>query len=203
MSWGLVGGAAISLVGGAMGSNASDKAAKQQQAGVQAGIDSEERMFDKSLELQQPYRELGYSGIEGMASMSDPTQRAAMKQGYYDSDEYAQESKQVEQQQLRNAAATGGVRGGANQLAMAEIAPALGNQYLANQENRYINQANIGQGAVAQGSNQASDMGGAVSSLQQQSAQAGAANSLAQGNIWGNVVNDVSALGLDYLNKGK
>jgi len=55
----------------------------------------------------------------------------------------------------------------------------------------------MGMGAASQGSNQAMQLGGNISALQQQSAQAGAQNALAQGNIWGNVVQDVGALAYD------
>ena len=123
MSWGIVAGAAISVVGGAVASNKAGKAANAQQAGALAGMESQERMFERSLELQEPYREAGYGALEGLQGLTDPTQRAEMLQGYYQGPEYQQQAAQVEEQQLRNAAATGGVRGGAKPSSHGKYCP--------------------------------------------------------------------------------
>ena len=199
MSWGFVAGAAISVVGGVIGSKGADKAAKRQQAGVQAGIDSEERMFDKSLALQEPYREAGYESLSGLQQLVDPAGRAELLDQYYSGSEFAGLQEQTEEQQLRNAAVTGGLRGGGNQAALATIAPQLGQQYLSSRYNQLTGLANMGMGAASQGSAQASNLGGSISALQQSGAQAGAANALAQANIWGNVVSDVGGMGMNYF----
>lgn len=201
MSWGLAAVAGASLVSGVIGSNASKDAAAQQRAGVDAGIASQERMFDKSLELQEPYREAGYEALTGLRQLVDPQGRAEMLQGYYTSPEYSQMSSQVEEQQLRNAAATGGLRGGGNQAALATIAPQLGQQYLSSQYNGLTGLANMGMGAASQGSAQGMQLGGNISALQQQAAQAGAANSIAQANIWGNTVGDLAGAFGRYMDQ--
>ena len=199
MSWGFVAGAAISVVGGAMSSKASKKAAKTQQAGTESGIESQERMFDRSLELQQPYREAGYGALEGLQGLTDQDYRADKLQSYYSGPEYAQMAQQAEGQQMRNAAVTGGVRGGANQAALASIAPQLGQQYLSGLNQQYTGLANMGMGAASQGAGQAMQLGGNISNLQQQSAQAGAQNQLAQANIWGNTLGTVGGMASNYF----
>lgn len=200
MSWWIAGSVVVSGVASAIGSS---KAAKSQKKSAQAGMSSEERMFDRSLRLQEPYREAGYDALEGLQGLADPTQRAGMLEDYYDSGEYQQLSGQVEEQQLRNAAATGGIRGGANQAALATIAPQLGQQYLSGLNQQYTGLANMGMGAASQGSAQATQLGGSLSALQQQAGQASASNALAQGNIFGNVAGDIGAIGYDYFGKGK
>lgn len=203
MSWGLVAGAAASVVSGAMGSKASSKAAKAQQASALAGQESQERMFERSLELQEPYRQAGYDALPQLQGLSTQQGRADALQGYYAGPEFQQLQAQSEEQQLRNAAATGGLRGGGNQAALATIAPQLGQQYLSNQYNQLTGLANLGMGAASQGAQGAMGLGQNISVLQQQSGQAQAANSLAQGNIWGNVASDIGSLGYDYLNQSK
>ena len=203
MAWGFVAVAGASLIGGAMGSSASKDASRQQQAGTLAGIESQERMFDKSLSLQQPYREAGYGALESLQQQADPAGRAELLNQYYQGGEYQALSGQVEEQQLRNAAATGGLRGGGNQAALATIAPQLGQQYLSGLNQRQTGIANMGMGAAAQGAGQAMQLGGNISALQQQAAMAGANNSINQANIWGNVASDFGAMGFDYFNKGK
>lgn len=199
MTWGFVAVAGATLIGGAMSSKGSKDAAKIQQAGTESGIASQERMFDRSLELQEPYREAGYGALEGLQGLTDQDYRAEKLQSYYAGPEYAQMSQQVEGQQMRNAAVTGGVRGGANQAALASIAPQLGQQYLSGLNQQYTGLANMGMGAASQGAGQAMQLGGNISNLQQQSAQAGAQNSLAQANIWGNVASDFGGLASDYF----
>lgn len=201
MSWGMVAVGVGTAVSGALGSKAAGDAADQQAAGTRAGIESQERMFDKSLELQQPYREAGYGALTGLQSLVDPQGRADMLQSYYQGPEYQQQAAQVEQQQLRNAAATGGLRSGGNQVALASIAPRLGQSYLNQQYNQLTGLANMGMGAASQGAQGALGLGQGISSLQQQAAQAGAANSIAQGNIWGNVAQDFGSMGYDYFNR--
>lgn len=203
MPWGAAAAAAGTIISGSMASSAASKASDQQTQATLAGIESEERMFDKSLELQEPYREAGYSALEGLQGLTDQAQRASMLSDYYAGPEYQALSSQVEEQQLRNAAATGGVRGGANQQALASIAPQLGQQYLSGLNQQYTGLANMGMGAASQGSGQAMQLGGNISALQQQAGQAAAANSLAQGNIWGNVASDFAGLGYDYFNRNR
>ena len=203
MSWGIVAVAGASIVSGAMGSKASSKASKQQQAAALAGQESQERMVERSLELQEPYREAGYGALEGLQGLVDPTQRAETLQNYYSGPEFQQLQAQTEEQQLRNAASTGGIRGGANQAALATIAPQLGQQYLTGLNQQYTGLANMGMGAASQGSSQAMGLGQNISALQQQSGQAQAANSLAQGNIWSNVAGTIGGLGYDYFGGAK
>lgn len=199
MTWGLVAVAGATLVGGKISSNASKSAAKTQQAGTESGIASQERMFDRSLELQEPYRDAGYGALEGLQGLTNQDYRAEQLQEYYAGPEYAQMSQQAEEQQMRNAAMTGGVRGGANQVALASIAPQLGQQYLSGLNQQYTGLANMGMGSASQGANQAMQLGGNISNLQQQSAQAGAQNQLTQGNIWGNTVGTLGGLASDYF----
>lgn len=193
----IIGGLALGagMLGSAfMQSEASKKASAIQQASAQAGIQSQEAMFDKSLEIQEPYREAGYGALEELQGLSDPRQRSRMLQDYYSGDEYGALSAQVEEQQLRNAAATGGLRGGQNQAALASIAPQLGQQYLSGLQNQYTGLANMGMGAASQGAQGAQTFGAQQSALQQQSGQAAAQNALTQGGIWGNTAQGLGGL---------
>ena len=200
MSWGMVAGAASGVVGGLLGAKGSKDAMNAELKGVREGIESEERMFDKSLELQAPYREAGYEALNNMTGMQGTENRANMLNEYYAGEEFGVMEGQVAEQQQRNALATGSGRAGSNKAAMATIAPSLGQDYLNNMYNQYNNVANMGMGAASQGSNQAMQLGGNVSRLQQSGAQARSANAINQANIWGNVVNDAGGFAMDYLN---
>lgn len=201
MSWGLVAVAGATIVGGVIGSQAAGSAADEQSASAQAGMESEERMFERSLELQQPYREAGYGALEQLQGLATPEGRAQSLQDYYAGPEYAALAAQQEKQALGNAAVTGGVRGGNTQAALASIAPQLGQNYLSNLYNQQTGLANLGMGAASQGAAGATGLGGSLSALQQQAGQASAANSLAQGNIWSGAVGTLGGLAGDYFNR--
>lgn len=193
----LLGGLALGagmLGSGLAQSKATEKASKLQQQAAKQGIDSQEAMFNRSLELNQPYREAGYDAIGGLQGLMDPAQRGQMLNDYYAGDEYQQMSNQVEEQQMRNAAATGGLRGGQNQAALASIAPQLGQQYMQGLQNQYTGLANMGMGAASQGAQGAQQFGAQQSALQQQAGQAAAQNAITQGGIWGNTMQGLGGL---------
>jgi hypothetical protein len=191
--------AALVLGGGMLGSglaqsSASKKASKIQKESAQQGITSQEAMFNKSLDINQPYREAGYNAIGGLQGLIDPAQRSQTLSDYYAGDEYQQMAGQVEEQQLRNAGATGGLRGGQNQAALASIAPQLGQQYMQGLQNQYTGLANMGMGAASQGAQGAQQFGAQQSALQQQAGQAAAQNAVTQGGIWGNTMQGLGGL---------
>ena len=190
MSWGIVASVGSSLVPGLMSSVGASKASDAQVEATKLGIESQEKMFERGLALQAPYRNMGYDALGGLQGFIEPQSRADMLQSYYQGPEYQQLAAQQEEQQMRNAAATGGMRGGNNQAALASIAPQLGQQYLNTRFNELSGLANYGMGAASQGSSQANMLGGNISNLQQQAGQARASNYLAQANIWGNMAKD-------------
>jgi len=191
--------AAAAAIGGALlSSNKAGSAQNSQERASQAGIASQERMFDKQLSLQEPYREAGYQALGGLQDLTSPEGRASMLSDYYGGAEFQGLRGQEEEQQLRNAAATGGIRGGVNQAGLASITPRLGQQYLSNQYNQLTGLANMGQGAASQGVQGAQNLGFQTSQLLQQQGEAQAQGALAQANIWGNALGTVAGSYKDY-----
>ena len=201
MPWGAAIAAGATLIGANMQSNSTEDASRAQQQSAQAGLASEERMFDKSLELQQPYRDAGYNALSGLQGLSTSEGRAQALQGYYGGEEFAAQQQQQESQAMRNAAMTGGVRSGNNQVALASIAPQLGQNYLNNQFNQLTGLANMGMGASSQGAQGAMNLGGSMNQSQQNIGQAQAQNYLAQGNIASNTIGTLGGLAADYYTR--
>lgn len=54
--------AAVTVGSSIMGSNASKSAARTQAGAAQAATDAQERMFERQVELQEPFREAGLAG---------------------------------------------------------------------------------------------------------------------------------------------
>lgn len=62
--WGAIAGA---VIGGMMSQNAADDAARAQQGAADRASASSERIFDKQVELQRPFREAGVSGLNRLS----------------------------------------------------------------------------------------------------------------------------------------
>jgi hypothetical protein len=67
MSWGIVAVAGATLVGGAMGANASKGAAKDQAASAANATAAEKEARDQQIELQAPWREAGGLGLNKLS----------------------------------------------------------------------------------------------------------------------------------------
>lgn len=185
---------AAPVLGGLFSSNSSKKAANAQTQAQLAGIESQERMFNRALELQQPYREAGYDAITGLQGMLGADNRANLLTDYYNSQEFLGYQAQAEEAALRNAAATGGLRSGSTQAALATIAPQLGANYLNSQQNILTGLGNWGTGAAAQGASQAQSLGAGIAQQQSNIGDIQAQNYLTQANIFGNTLGQLQGL---------
>tara|TARA_R110000868_G_scaffold273279_1_gene532499 strand:+ start:994 stop:1611 length:618 start_codon:yes stop_codon:yes gene_type:complete len=203
MPWGYAVAAVGAVAAGSMSSKATKGAANSQLQGQAAATASEERMFNKSLDIQKPYREAGYDAIQGLQGLSTDQGRADALANYFGGNEYSTMSRQAEEMSARNSAATGGLRSGGSVNALMNIAPQLGQQYLSDMENRYTGVANMGMGAASQGSSQAMALGGSMGRGDVNSGDINAQNALAQSNIWGNTANTLAGIGSDYYRNGR
>lgn len=187
--------AAAAAVGGALiSSQATKNAAGKQVSAEREAIASQERMFDKQLELMEPYREAGYGAIEGLQQLVSPEGRAQSLQDFYASPEYQAMQNQAAETSARYSAATGGLRSGSSYADLQNIAPQLGQSFLANQYNQYSGLANLGMGAASQGVQGAQYLGSQKAQGMQNIGQANAQNSLAQANIYSGLANDLAGM---------
>jgi len=72
MSWGIVASVGVSLVSGKMQSDAAEKAAGQQRAGISEGIAETRRATAEGQEFLTPFQELGQTGVEQAGFLTDP-----------------------------------------------------------------------------------------------------------------------------------
>lgn len=173
---GLIGG---SVVSGLFGSKSASSAAnKQADTILQAQREANKLqmdMFNKGIELNQPFYNAGVSGLQGLqqAANQQMTPFSFDYSGYFNSPEYAALSQQAQQQTLAGQAATGGLRSGGSQVALSAIAPQLAQQARGNAMNEYsLNQAaqmdsynrlmglvGVGQGSAQQSASQSGQVG--------------------------------------------
>lgn len=186
--------AAAAVAGAALSSYSSNKASKRQQSAEYEAIASQERMFDKQLELMEPYRKAGYSAIEGLSGLTTPEGRQKMLADYYQSPEYQMMQGQASEQAARYGAATGGLRSGSTYMALENVAPRLGQNYLSNQYNQMTGLANLGMGAASQGVQGAQNLGMAQAQGLRGAGEAYAQGQMAQANIFGDLMSNLAGM---------
>jgi len=127
--------AAASLVSGYMGSKAAENAADTQARATQAAQDAQERMFNKQLELQEPWRKAGETALNKLIPLSDYT-KFGMEQ-YQADPGYAFRLSEGMKALDRTAAARGGLLSGATLKGAQRYGQDLASQEYQNAFNRY------------------------------------------------------------------
>lgn len=203
MTWGYVAVAAATVVGGAISSNQQKKAAKgAQNAQTEAadkGIEEQQRQFDAMQKLLSPYVS---GGEQAMGAQKDilglsgqPAQKSAVD-AIQNSAQFGALAQQGENAILQNASATGGLRGGNTQGALAQFRPALLSGLIDQQYSRLGGLTQMGQASAAGVGAAGMQSGDAITALLQQQGAAQAGGALARGKAnaqFGNTV--TSAIG--------
>ncbi len=203
MTFVLSGTAATALVvGGAtaysayQGGKAADKAAAAQTNAAQLGINEQRTQFDAIKELLSPYAETGnvaltkqgdFLGLNG----SQPQQ--AILDSVQNSPYFQSMSQQGSNAILQNASATGGLRGGNTQDALAKFQPALLQQVLEQYYTRLGGLSSQGENAAAMTGNAGVQAGSNISNLYQQQGAAIAGGALAQGKEQAGYANAITS----------
>lgn len=206
MTWGLVAVAGATVVGGYMASKSASKAAnsaaRAQENASNAQIAEAGYQFDKIQELLSPYSQAGVKALGGQQDLlglnGADAQKAAV-QAISDSPAMQALTQQGETAILQNASATGGLRGGNVQGALAQFRPQLLSQLIQQQYGNLGGLVSIGQNAAAgTGNAQQNSSNQIINALGQQgAAQAGAALATGQANaqMWNGMANTASMLG--------
>ena len=184
--FGPIGGAIGGALGGAFeGSESVGQASGVQQQAAQAGIDEQRRQFDAIQKLLQPYTEAGTGALTqqqallGMGAPGAQQQAIAALQG---SPQFQALQQQGENAILQNASATGGLRGGNVQGALAQFRPALLSSLIDQQYSRLGGLTSIGQNAAAGVGNAGMSTGTNIATLLGRQGQAQAGGILGQQN---------------------
>lgn len=196
-----VGGAA--LVGGIYSANKQAGSAKDasqaQTASNQAAMAQQQAQFEETKKLLAPYVQAGTTAVGQQGNLiglgGNAAQAAAIKQ-LQASPFFTSQLQAGQNAILQNAAATGGLRGGNTQAALAQFAPSLLAQTIQNQFGNLGSLTSIGQNAAAGVGNVGASNAAQQSALLQNIGNAQASNALAQGQAGQNMANSVTgALG--------
>lgn len=184
--------AAATIGGGLLAANSAKKsasaAAAAQTESADAAISEQRRQFDRVQELLAPYVAAGEGGIAGQLALtgaSGPEAEQAEIDRILAGPQYAELVRQGEEGILQNASATGGLRGGNTQSALAQFRPNILSGLIDQQYSRLGGLAGLGQasaaGVGAAGQQTAGSIGALLS--QQGAAQAGSALAQGQANV--------------------
>jgi len=194
------------VVGGVLSSRAQKKAANTaanaQIEASEMGVEEQRRQFDAVQELLKPYANAGLSGLSGQQDLlginGTKAQQTAIN-NINNSAEMQTYLKQGENAILQNASATGGLRGGNTQAALAQFRPQLLNQLINQRYQNYAGLTALGQNAAAGTGNAGMQTASNISNLYQQTgaAQAGAAlaNGQANANMWNGLTGAIGQIG--------
>lgn len=218
-----VGGA--TLISGMAQADAAESAAAAQSGAAQAGIEEQRRQFDKVQELLKPYSMAGEKALGGLApfaaagapaleeqqallGLRGPEAERAAIERIRGGETFKALAGQGEEALLQRASATGGLRGGNIQGALAQFRPALLSSLIDQQYGRLggmtalgqtttQNLAGLGQASAAGTGAAAQSTGANVANLLGQQGAALAGAEIAQGKAFGAIPAAISGgLGL-------
>ena len=180
-----------SLLSAGVQSSAARRGAAAQTASAQAGIEEQRRQFEAVRELLAPFVTGGTTAFGQQMALTGAAgadaQRAAL-QAIEQGPEFAALAQQGESAILQSAAATGGLRGGNVQGALAQFRPQILSGLIEQQYSRLGGLASAGQNAAAGVGTAGMQTGQNISSLMQQQGAARAGSALAQGQAFGNLI---------------
>ena len=186
------------ITGAKQAGEAGQAAAATQASAAQAGINEQRRQFDALSELMSPYVTAGTGALTAQQNLIGLGGDAAQAQAIRDiqsGSEYQSLLAAGENSLLQNASATGGLRGGNTQAALAQYSPQLLSNLINQQYSNLGGLTSIGQNAAAGVGNAGMQTGSNVANLLQQQGAATAGGQLAQGAVAGNTFGSLVKVG--------
>jgi hypothetical protein len=174
--------------------DAEDAAYAQSQA-AQAGMSEEQRRFDSIQELLKPYVSAGAPALTGQQDLLGlngyGAQQAAVS-GIQNGAEFQALLAQGENSILQNASATGGLRGGNTQAALAQFSPALLSAAINDRYAKLGGMTTLGQNSAVMQANAGQQSTNSIVQLLQQQGAAQAGGILAQGQGQANALGSIA-----------
>jgi len=193
----------LAMIGGSIASgllssrsqrSAASTAAGAQIQAAELGVEEQRRQFDAVQELLRPYVEAGTSALGqqlALAGVSGPEAQRAAITALEQGPQFEALVGQGEEAILQQAAATGGLRGGNVQGALAQFRPQILSSLIEQQYGRLGGLTATGQASAAGQATAAQTMGSNITNLLQQQGAAQAGSALARGqataNMWGDI----------------
>lgn len=188
------------LIGSYMSSRAAKKAAgaagDAQSAAAELGVEEQRRQFDAIQKLLKPYVDAGGPALFGQQSLiglNGPQEQQAAIDAIEGSPEFESLIKTGESSILQNASATGGLRGGNVQAALAKFRPSILSELINKQFDRLGGLTSLGQNSAVMQGNAGLQTGTNIANLFGQQGQARAGTALGIGKADAQLWNTIGA----------
>lgn len=179
-----------SVASSAIGAGAAKSAGRAQEQAAMAGVAEQRAAREELARRLEPYAAVGGPALQAqMAALGlrGPEEQAAFVAQQEQSPIFQALARQGEEAMLQKASATGGLRGGNIQGALAEFRPSLLNQFLNQQYERLGGMTTLGQQSAAGVGSAGMTAAGNIAELLGQAGQAKAGAALGAGQAWGNL----------------
>ena len=181
-----------SLLSSSMQADAAEDAANIQAGASRAGIDEQRRQFDALQALLKPYTEAGLPALtqqQAFLGLQGPEAERAAIERIRGGETFQALAQQGEEALLQRASATGGLRGGNIQAALAQFRPQLLSSLIDQQYGRLGGLTSLGQRSAAGVGAAGMETGTNVTNLLAQQAAAQAGGELGQTKAYGQLAN--------------
>jgi hypothetical protein len=182
----LIGDVFGGITGAKQAGKAAEAGAATQAAAAEKGIEEQRRQFDKLVELMSPYVAAGLPALtaqQALVGLQGPEAEQAALERIRGGSTFQELSRQGEEALLQRASATGGLRGGNVQSALAQFRPQLLNQLIEQQYTQLGGLTNIGQSSAVRQAAAGQQTGLNVANLLANQAAATAGGQVARGNV--------------------
>lgn len=186
------------ITGASQQADAAEKASGIQANAAQAGIAEQRRQFDALVKLMSPFVSAGTPALKqqsALLGLSTPSAQRAVINSIANSPEMQAMIKTGENAIRQNASATGGLRGGNVQAALAEFRPAVLSSLISKRFENLGFLSKLGQASAAGQAEAGLNTGTNVSNLLANQAQARAGGVMAQGGVTRQAFNDALNIG--------
>ena len=195
------------LIGSSMQADAAGEAAAIQAGASREGVAEQRRQFDALQALLKPYTEVGVPALEAQQAflgLKGPEAERAAIERISGGETFKSLAQQGEEALLQRASATGGLRGGNIQGALAQFRPQLLNSLIEQQYGRLGGLTTIGQQSAAGVGTAGMQTGTNVANLLGQQGAAQAGGVLGEAKAYGQLFNlPAQMLGFQYGAGGK
>jgi hypothetical protein len=195
------------LIGSSMQASAASDAAGIQAGAAEAGVAEQRRQFDALQALLKPYTEAGLPALEqqqAFLGLRGPEAERAAIERISGGERFQELTRQGEEALLQRASATGGLRGGNIQGALAQFRPQVLNSLIEEQYGRLGGMTQLGQRSAAGVGAAGMETGVNVANLLAQQGAARAGGELGEARAYGQLFNlPAQMLGFQYGAGGK
>ena len=190
-------GGVATLGSSVIGSSAAKSAGAAQERAAMLGVEEQRAAREELRKLLEPYVAAGTPALQAQMDAVGLGGRAAQERYVSEQEQnpiFQAFTRQGEEAILQNASATGGLRGGNVQGALAEFRPALLNKFLEQQYERLGGLTTLGQKSAAGVGAAGMEAADNIAKLLGEAGAARAGGAAAQGQMWGNILGSAGSI---------